>query len=197
MPEERARLRPMRSIRTKAQRIDEMNFTRPKMAVAKSFSFCPVVPLFADHQYASNHYSPRCIFGSCNRGKGTQMDLHHLKILRRIDRNAIRPTPLTEQLTHNTQLNPIQIRFTREQLSDRPEPSRSHRRLPLAIELVVDIYDFALDVGMVTWQLTESGQRFESFFVTPDFDEPTWGLATKKRECEDYTSEHEMHARFY
>lgn len=39
IPEERARFRPIKSMRMKAQRMDEMNLTRPKIAVAKSFSF--------------------------------------------------------------------------------------------------------------------------------------------------------------
>ena len=38
IPAERARLRPIQSIRKKAQIRAEINFTRPKMAVAKSFS---------------------------------------------------------------------------------------------------------------------------------------------------------------
>ena len=47
MPVERARLRPMKSMRKKAHMREEMSLTRPKMAVAKSFSFWPVVPLKA------------------------------------------------------------------------------------------------------------------------------------------------------
>lgn len=38
IPVESARLRPMKSMRKKAQMMLEMNLTRPKMAVAKSFS---------------------------------------------------------------------------------------------------------------------------------------------------------------
>jgi len=44
MPVERARFRPMKSTRKKAQMIAETNFTTPKIAVAKSFSDWPVVP---------------------------------------------------------------------------------------------------------------------------------------------------------
>lgn len=49
IPEDRARLRPIKSMRTKAHSIDEINFTRPKIAVAKSFSFWPVVPIISKY----------------------------------------------------------------------------------------------------------------------------------------------------
>jgi hypothetical protein len=44
IPSPRARLRPTKSTRKKADKMEETNFTTPKMAVAKSCSDCPVLP---------------------------------------------------------------------------------------------------------------------------------------------------------
>lgn len=52
MPLIRARLRPIQSIRKIAQMREETNLTTPKMAVAKSFSFWPVVPIISKYSGA-------------------------------------------------------------------------------------------------------------------------------------------------
>ena len=94
IPVDRARLRPMKSMRKKAQSKLEMNFTRPKIAVAKSFSLSPVVPLYGLSE----------IYVSV---VNLIMILHHGKVLRCVYSNADGARPLAEDLGHESEHNPI------------------------------------------------------------------------------------------
>lgn len=92
-------------------------------------------------------------------------------------------------------MDPVDICFAAEKLTDGAKPSGTHSCFFLSLQLSIDVDNLAGNIGMVWRKLTETRKRFESLFVTSNFDEPTRRFAAKEGEGEDDACEHEMHAK--
>ena len=69
--------------------------------------------------------------------------LHHGEVLQRIYSNTVGARPLAEDLGHDSEHNPKQVRLDCEKLAEWTRARGAHGSFTFAIELVIDVDDFA------------------------------------------------------
>lgn len=92
---------------------------------------------------------------------------------------------MSEKLSGNGKEQAVLVGRDEDKLLDGTQPRGSHSGLAFPVQLIVDIYDLCLDVGVFFRQLPKLAEVHRGLLMFSDLDQPSWALYGKETEGED------------